>query len=262
MPEQSSERPSISANGHRPSPPAKAQLLVQAGRGHRRVTVTVRGEFFLDDSQSLRHALCDALARSAQGVELDLSGLTFADCSALNVLLAVRREAVETGKSVTVTAASPAAERLLTFTDTYDLFSARHDDAGPPVGTPTPPGKPGRRQEDTDDGLLQTELVQLRRALRTRPDIDLARGILMASFGLDADQAWEVLVTASQHTNTKLHRLASDVVTTVRGTSLPEPIRRQLTAAVARTRHANGHPRRPTLTDSARQAVCRTQEHS
>ncbi|MFC8520626.1 ANTAR domain-containing protein [Streptomyces sp. NPDC057257] len=191
---------------------------MKAGPDGERVAVTVSGEFCLDDSQSLRHALRDALARSRTGVDLDLGGLSFADCSALNVLLAVRRDASAMEKTVTVTSASPAAERLLTFTDTYDLFTAE----------PTEP------PELADDGLLQAEVVQLRRALRTRPDIDLARGILMASFNLDPEQAWEALVTASQNTNTKLHRLAKDVVSAVHGAALPDAVQKQLTAAVAK----------------------------
>ncbi len=217
-------------------PPATV-LLVRAGPDDARVSVTLSGEFCLDDSQNLRHSLTHALTRSAQGIDLDLGGTTFADCSALNVLLAVRRQAVQDGKTVTVTTASPVVERLLTVTDTYDLFLPEHD----------------------DDGLLQVELVQLRRAMRTRPDIDLARGILMASFGLNPDEAWEALVTASQNTNTKLHRLARDVVATVvQGASLPGQVQRQLTMAVARVRNTEAEPPgRPP-----RQTVCSGRERA
>ncbi|MEU6218904.1 ANTAR domain-containing protein [Streptomyces sp. NPDC047022] len=155
-------------------------------------------------------------------MDLDLGELALVDCSALNVLLALHGQAVSVGKTVVVTAASPAAERLLTFTDTYALFAVTRDDTGPVDGEPGP--------RNSDERLLQTEVVQLRRALRTRPDIDLARGILMASFGLNADEAWKVLVTASQNTNTKLHHVARQVVTTARGTPLPDAVLRQLTA--------------------------------
>ncbi|MEU9450900.1 ANTAR domain-containing protein [Streptomyces sp. NPDC048277] len=213
-------------------PPSATALLVQAGPDNARVTVTVSGEFCLDNSQNLRRALTQALARSAQGVDLDLGGMTFADCSVLNVLLAVRGQAVADGKSVTITTASAVVERLLTFTETYPLFAPADDE-----------GAEG--DEGADDGLLQTEVVQLRRALRTRPDIDLARGILMASFGLDPDEAWETLVTASQNTNTKLHRLARNVVATVvQGAPLPDQVQRQLTAAVTRARSG---PQRQTM---------------
>lgn len=222
-------------------PPTIRSLLAHAGPSDIRVTVTVTGEFCLDNSQSLRRALDDALARSEEGVDLDLEELDLADCSALNVLLAVRRDAIAAGKTVTVTAASPAVQRLLSYTDTHGLFS--------------PARNPGAPCEDADEGLLQTEVIQLRRAMRTRPEIDLARGILMASFGLDPDAAWDVLVAASQNTNIKLHRLARDVVTTVQGAPLPDQVQRQLTAAVARTRTTDSPSRHRTRRGRARRPV-------
>ncbi|MEU6658731.1 ANTAR domain-containing protein [Streptomyces sp. NPDC046821] len=76
------------------------------------------------------------------------------------------------------------------------------------------------------------ELVQLRRAMETRPAIDLARGILMATFGLTPEDAWSVLVAVSQNTNTKLHAVAGDLVRSVRGEALPEPVRQQLAARI------------------------------
>jgi hypothetical protein len=78
----------------------------------------------------------------------------------------------------------------------------------------------------------RAEVIQLRRAMETRPTIDLARGMLMASFGLTPHEAWTVLVTVSQHTNIKLHRLAQDLIDTVDGPPLPSSVRQQLTAAV------------------------------
>ena len=50
--------------------------------------------------------------------------------------------------------------------------------------------------------------------MRTRPEIDLARGILMASFRLSAQEAREVLVMASRNTST-------NVVTHIQGPRCP-----------------------------------------
>ncbi|OIJ84645.1 ANTAR domain-containing protein [Streptomyces monashensis] len=238
------------------TPPSVRTLLVQAGPSGTRVIVTVTGEFCLDNSQTLKRALDDALARAEEGVDLDLGDLHVVDCSALNVLLTARRDALTAGKSVSVTAASPAAERLLAYTGTHTLFS--------PVDGHTVPScqGPGTPCADADDGLLRTEVVQLRRALRTRPDIDLARGILMASFGLDADEAWDVLVTASQNTNTKLHRLAEDVVTTVQGAPLPDPVQKQLTRAVTRARSTDRPAQHRARTARARRTVFQGHETS
>ncbi|WP_371525745.1 ANTAR domain-containing protein [Streptomyces sp. NBC_01283] len=78
----------------------------------------------------------------------------------------------------------------------------------------------------------RVELGQLRRAMETRPVIDMARGVLMASFGLSADDAWSVLVSLSQNTNTKLHLVADEVVGAVTGGKIPKPFRRQLAATI------------------------------
>jgi hypothetical protein len=77
------------------------------------------------------------------------------------------------------------------------------------------------------------ELVQLRRAMQTRPVIDLARGALMASFRLSPEQAWEVLVTVSQNTNTKLHHVAEEIVGAITGPPLSEVLQQELAATVA-----------------------------
>ena len=50
--------------------------------------------------------------------------------------------------------------------------------------------------------------AQLREAMASRAPIEQAKGILMAAHGLDADAAFNLLRTRSQHTNTKLHELA------------------------------------------------------
>ncbi|MFD7166643.1 ANTAR domain-containing protein [Streptomyces violascens] len=80
---------------------------------------------------------------------------------------------------------------------------------------------------------LRREVEQLRRAIETRPVIDLARGALMASFGLTRQDAWKVLVTVSQHSNSKLRQVAEDLVSSINGEPLPGPLQRQLGAALA-----------------------------
>jgi ANTAR domain len=81
--------------------------------------------------------------------------------------------------------------------------------------------------------------------MRTRPAIDVARGILMATFGLSADAAWAVLVTASQNSNTKLHQLAQDLVGAVDGAQLSGAVQQQMAAAVAKVRERSDGTRPP-----------------
>jgi anti-anti-sigma factor len=194
-----------------------------------RMTVVVRGELDLDGASAFEGALREALTRSIHGIDLDLSGVPFCDCSALNIMLGIRHRALREGKTVVLRSAGRSAERLLTLTGMLSLFAPADEDAEDFEPSPS-------HHETEDESMLQDlriEVVQLRRAMQTRPTIDLARGILMATFGLKAEDAWEVLVMASQNTNTKLHHLARDLVATVGGEPLSEPLQKQVSAAVA-----------------------------
>ncbi|MFJ4534581.1 ANTAR domain-containing protein [Streptomyces tibetensis] len=204
-----------------------------------RMTVTMWGELDLG-SRRLLPELYDMLTLSDGGIDLRLDAVGFCDCSGLNALLDLHARAVDQGKSVTVRSCGVAVERLLDLTGTRELLtdSGRTEDAPPaPSGTAPP-------EEDGQD--LRAEVAQLRRAMQTRPTIDLARGILMASFGLTPEAAWSVLVRTSQNTNTKLHDLARELVGTVRGTTLPEQVQRQLAAAVAGANRPDEAPAYPT----------------
>ncbi|MFH8561766.1 ANTAR domain-containing protein [Streptomyces sp. NPDC017988] len=210
--------------------------------GDDRITLALRGELDLEAGRRLRPGLNQALGRAARFVDLDVSGVGFCDCSGLNLLLGLRRRALHQGKAVRIVSGSPAVDRILDLTGTRYLFTP----GGEEDGTATPgvvrdPDDPDKDEESGQD--LRTVVAQLRRAMQTRPTIDLARGILMSSFSLSPEAAWEVLVTASQNTNTKLHRLAGELVSTAQGSSLPEGVHTQLMAAVNKThaaRAANG----------------------
>ncbi|MFI7015902.1 ANTAR domain-containing protein [Streptomyces sp. NPDC050164] len=195
-----------------------------------RMTVTVWGELDLG-SRRLLPDLHDILTLSGSGVDLRLDAVGFCDCSGLNMLLDLRLRALDQGKTVAVRSSGLAVERLLDLTGTRELFAV----SGPRQDAVRPAGEePGPRTADEDQDL-RAEVAQLRRAMQTRPTIDLARGILMASFSLSPEAAWSVLVRTSQNTNTKLHHLARDLVGTVHGNTLPEPVQQQLAAAVAST---------------------------
>ncbi|MEV0470989.1 ANTAR domain-containing protein [Streptomyces prunicolor] len=206
-----------------------------------RTVVAVSGEIDIDTEQTMQHALRLALARSSEGVDLDLTGVGFCDCSGLNVLLRVRRIALADGKTLGVRALSPWVERLLALTDTSSLFTHVRAPVNGVVN-----GWHGHRERSaaTHDLMeensvsdeaeeLRVEVVQLKRAMLTRPVIDLARGVLMASFGLSPDDAWSVLVDVSQQTNTKLHRLAEELVDSVNGPPLPDHLQQRITTAIA-----------------------------
>ncbi|MFF5308900.1 ANTAR domain-containing protein [Streptomyces massasporeus] len=192
-----------------------------------RMTVTMWGELDLG-SRRLLPELYDMLTLSGTGLDLRLDAVGFCDCAGLNALLDLRTRAVDEGKTVTIRSCGVAVERLLDLTGARELFV----DSGRPESAP-PPTAPVSDPPEEDGQDLRAEVTQLRRAMQTRPTIDLARGILMASFSLSPEAAWSVLVRTSQNTNTKLHHLAQDLVGTVRGTTLPEQVQQQLAAAVA-----------------------------
>lgn len=64
----------------------------------------------------------------------------------------------------------------------------------------------------TDLEAAQRELEGLRIAMRTRGDIEQAKGILMATRRIDADAAFAVLTKMSQNSNRKLHEVALDII--------------------------------------------------
>lgn len=213
-----------------PARPELPGLLVETYPHGERIRAVVSGEIDLQTDQLLDNALQAAVSRSHSGVDLDLSGVQFCDCTGLNVLLRLRRHALKDGKTITIRKISPIVMRVLTATRTLPLFTLDRDTSP----TMNHPPVPQETQSDEDaEHDLHTEVVQLRRAMQTRPIIDLARGVLMASFRLTPEEAWNVLVAVSQHTNTKLHRLARDVLATIDGQPLPEAVQQHLNAAVA-----------------------------
>jgi hypothetical protein len=128
---------------------------------------------------------------------------------------------------------------------------------GTPTNTTPSPVEEDGLLEDVEENL-RIEIGQLKRAMQTRPVIDLARGVLMASFGLNAEDAWSVLVETSQRTNTKLHHLAQELVGAVNGAPLPDRLRQQVSAAVTETLNPRSPNHRRHDWTSPHQQTCTT----
>jgi hypothetical protein len=94
------------------------------------------------------------------------------------------------------------------------------------------------RGQPRDFWELCREVEQLRRAMATRPVIDQARGILMATQACTSEQAWNILREASQLSNTKLRTVAATVTASAENASspVPEPVHQALRTAIARVR--------------------------
>lgn len=86
------------------------------------------------------------------------------------------------------------------------------------------------------------QIEHLHRAMESRAEIEQAKGVLIAVHGIDETEAFEYLVRESQHSNTKLHDVAHELIESVR-------LRKSATlsddAALPRFRpHTQAHPRR------------------
>ncbi|MET9468247.1 STAS domain-containing protein [Streptomyces sp. NPDC006544] len=89
-------------------------------------TVAVRpvGELDIETAPVLQRALTEALAHASpvKAVVIDCSRLSFCDSSALNVLLAARRTAQESGGVIRLAALNSQLQRLLEITGALALF--------------------------------------------------------------------------------------------------------------------------------------------
>ncbi|MFB7084929.1 ANTAR domain-containing protein [Streptomyces sp. NPDC056296] len=110
--------------------------------------------------------------------------------------------------------------------------------------------RPNRASDDADPAgerraeleRLRAENAQWRQALASRPVIDQARGMIMAIGRCTPEEAWEVLVGVSQHSNTKLHTVARHLVDTTVGPRRPPPMRQVLGRMLRARHHRPGTP--------------------
>lgn len=76
----------------------------------------------------------------------------------------------------------------------------------------------------------------VRRSAETRSAIEQAKGVLIATLGVDEERAFELLRRASQHDNVKVRDLARAMmaeVTSVRGRGVPDAVTRLLVGAAS-----------------------------
>ncbi|WP_079027371.1 ANTAR domain-containing protein [Streptomyces rimosus] len=206
---------------------APSLVAIEVAEDSDRTDVAIWGDLDLGTGRHIEPVALTALGHSVRGLDLHLDAVHFCDCAGLGTLLHLRSQALDQNKTVILRSSSRAVDRILDLTGTGRLFTALFpdgQDAASPISDQAP---------HSIDQALQEEIIHLRRAMQTRPAIDLARGILMATFTLCPEDAWAVMVATSQKTNIKLHRIAQDLVDSVQGTALPEAIQKQLAAAVA-----------------------------
>ncbi|MFK4105820.1 ANTAR domain-containing response regulator [Streptomyces sp. NPDC019531] len=186
----------------------------------------------------LVHGCADTLTGTLNGlpddtgrVDLDMAGVLFMDTAGLQFLEVLDSYGRHRRVPVTATGWNGQPRRVLEMAG-LDPEDPLH---GPGTRQKTVPSvvvlEPTQRLD-----LLRTEVEQLRRAIVTRPVIDQARGVLMATHACSSDEAWNVLREASQLSNTKLRKVAAVVTAGAGGGSpLPPPeLREALRTAIDR----------------------------
>ncbi|MFC8506636.1 STAS domain-containing protein [Streptomyces sp. NPDC057411] len=105
-----------------------------ARRGPESVVVWLSGDLDLDHSDRVRSSLLHGVALAPQGADIvvDLQNSSFCDSTGLNLLLAARELALESGSRITLAAPSHQMVRLLELTGALDLFALGPAEARPP----------------------------------------------------------------------------------------------------------------------------------
>ncbi|GHI74633.1 STAS domain-containing protein [Streptomyces spororaveus] len=87
------------------------------------VRVVVSSEIDFDNATFLNEALLAAFFSHRATLLVDLERVTFCDCAGLNTLLTARHAALQSGRSLHITAEGRRVERLLNLTATRSLFT-------------------------------------------------------------------------------------------------------------------------------------------
>ncbi len=98
------------------------------------------------------------------------------------------------------------------------------DDAGDVIGT-------SGFYVDITDTMESDISTALSRVTEARAEIEQAKGLLMAAYGISADHAFDILVWRSQETNVKVRKLAHRFIKAMAG-GLPADTRRQVDRAL------------------------------
>ncbi|MEV5434623.1 ANTAR domain-containing protein [Streptomyces sp. NPDC052682] len=211
-------------------------LVIDGRVDEDRARLTARGE--------LVHGCADTLAETLAGlpatthrVDLDMGGVHFMDTAGIQFLDVLGDFGRRRSAQVTATNWNGQPRRILEL--------AGLDTTDPLRTTPHPSGAPAVRtvsavalERAERLHVLQEEVEQLRHAIASRPVIDQARGILMATHGCTSEEAWHILRETSQLSNTKLRTVAAALTAGTKpgGPPLPGELRAALRRALRRLR--------------------------
>ncbi|MFJ5994003.1 ANTAR domain-containing protein [Streptomyces sp. NPDC092370] len=204
-----------------------------------RAELTPRGELVHGCAETLGRTLAD-LPATVTRVDLDMGSVHFMDTAGLQFLDVLADHGWQRSRTVTATNWNGQPRRILELAglDTTDPLTGL--DATGPVSASAPAASAVALERAECLHVLQEEVEQLRQAIASRPVIDQARGILMATHGCTSDEAWHILREASQLSNTKLRDVAAAVTASAEADGPPPSaeLRTALQRAVAKRRGA------------------------
>ncbi|MFI8187642.1 ANTAR domain-containing protein [Streptomyces sp. NPDC085946] len=205
-----------------------------------RALLEPRGELVHGCAQTLSETLAGLPAATGR-VDLDMSGVHFMDTAGLQFLDVLGDYGRRRSVPVTATRWNGQPRRVLELAglDTTDPLRGGAPGPAPLPGPPPAPVSSAVVLEPAEQlCVLRAEVQQLRHAIASRPVIDQARGILMATHGCTSDEAWHILRETSQLANTKLRTVAAAVTAgaAAGGPPLPPALRTALRRALARRR--------------------------
>ncbi|MFJ9536749.1 ANTAR domain-containing protein [Streptomyces sp. NPDC101225] len=203
---------------------------VDAGRA----VLTPRGELVDGCADTLSRTLKDLPADTSR-LDMDMGRVVFMDTAGLQFLDLLGSYGHRHRIPVRTAHWNGQPRRILELAglDTTDPLHRTAPAAARESGTPAASAVALEREEQL--ASLREEVRQLRRAISSRPVIDQARGVLMATHSCTSDQAWNILREASQLSNTKLRTVADAVTAAAGGEGTPPPgqLRVALRTAIA-----------------------------
>lgn len=108
------------------------QLTVHRHDRRNRALITLAGEIDLESVPLVRTALTRCLYDGIRSVDVDLSAVTFCDCTGLNTFLYAAQQTVESGGTLRLHHPPPTLRRILDLTGCGALLLA------PALGRPEP----------------------------------------------------------------------------------------------------------------------------
>ncbi|WP_375480483.1 anti-sigma factor antagonist [uncultured Jatrophihabitans sp.] len=176
--------------------------------------VDLTGEFDLANAHLISELVAPAFAGSTNHLVIDCGDVSFVDSTALAALVATQARAQQVGLTMALANVAPRIRRVLEIAHLDGVLQVEESVAGPPV----------EQLQDAQEQIarLERQVDGLGRALLNRDVIGQAKGVLMATRKLSAEEAFGLLAQISQRTNRKLTDIAAEVALTG---SLPEPPR-------------------------------------